>query len=358
MLHSIEKIYGFAPNECSLEPFGNGLINNTWILKCNEENYIFQKINTTVFTAPEKIAENLHCLKVFFTENYPEYLFTSPVATARNEEMIFIPGSGHFRMFRFVTGSVTYDTVDSPSIAFEGAKQFGKFTRLLSTFDITKLNITLPDFHNLTLRYQQFEWALEKGNKDRIMACRPAIEFIKEQKYIVEIFDKLQSNEKFKKRVTHHDTKISNVLFDKNGKGLCVIDLDTVMPGYFISDVGDMIRTYLSPVSEEENDYSKIQVREEFFQAIVDGYLYEMQNELSDEEVNYFVYAGKFMIYMQAIRFFTDHFNNDIYYGAKYEGHNLMRGNNQLELLKQLLAKEDMLQAMVSLYTNKTTVPE
>jgi hypothetical protein len=141
-------------------------------------------------------------------------------------------------------------------------------------------------------------------------------------------------------------------LFDKNGNGLCVIDLDTVMPGYFISDVGDMIRTYVSPVSEEEKDFSKIQIRQDYFQAIVDGYLSEMKDELSDEEKNYFVYAGKFMIYMQAIRFFADYFNNDIYYGSKYEGHNLVRGNNQLELLKQLLAKENQLQEIVTSYAS------
>jgi Ser/Thr protein kinase RdoA (MazF antagonist) len=299
------------------------------------------------------IAANLHELNEFFKRHFPDYFFVKPVATLQNEEMVFLPGDGYFRMFRFVNGSVTFDTVDNASLAFEGARQFGKFTRLLSAFDIKKLHITLPDFHNLALRYQQFELALERGNKDRIKACEPSIAFIKEQQYIVDIFNKIQTNVNFKKRVTHHDTKISNVLFDKNGNGLCVIDLDTVMPGYFISDVGDMIRTYLSPVSEEEKDFSKIIIREEYFQAIVDGYLSEMQDVLSDEEKNYFVYAGKFMIYMQALRFLTDHINNDIYYGAKYEGHNLSRCNNQLELLKQLLAKKDILQAKVARYIGK-----
>ncbi len=356
MLSSIVKLYGLPENECSLKSFGNGLINHTWILECRGEKFILQKINETVFTSPFMIAENIHHLNVFFNEYFPGYLFVKPVATLQNEEMIFLPGKGYLRMFNFVNGSVTFDIVDNAAKAFEGARQFGKFTRLLSAFDIQKLHITLPDFHNLDLRYQQFEQSLEQGNKERIAACKPAIGFIKEQKNIVDIFNKIQTNVNFKKRVTHHDTKISNVLFDKNGKGLCVIDLDTVMPGYFISDVGDMIRTYLSPVSEEENDFSKIRIREDYFQAIADGYLSEMKDELSDEEKKYFVYAGKFMIYMQAIRFLTDHINNDIYYGAKYEGHNLMRCNNQLELLKLLLAKEDILQAKVSLYMGNSSV--
>lgn len=355
MLGSIAKLYDLPENECSLKPFGNGLINRTWILQCRGEKFILQKINDTIFRSPCLIAENIHHLKVFLKTFFPDYLFETPVATLQNEEMVFLRGEGYFRMFRFVDGSATFDTVNNTAIAYEGAKQFGKFTKLLAAFDTNRLHITLTDFHNLDLRYNQFELALEQGNKNRIEECRSSIAFIKEQKYIVDIFNRIQTNVNFKKRVTHHDTKISNVLFDNDGKGLCVIDLDTVMPGYFISDAGDMIRTYLSPVSEEESDFSKIKIREDYFQAIMDGYLSEMKDELSGEEKKYFVYAGKFMIYMQAIRFLTDYINNDIYYGAKYEGHNLMRGNNQLELLKKLIAKEEILQAKVSLYLEKTS---
>lgn len=356
MHNTIVKLYGLSEKECDFKSFGNGLINHTWLIEYQGEKFIFQRINDTVFTSPTMIAENLHNLKDFFRAHFPDYLFVNAIPTLQNEEMVFIPEKGYFRMFKFVKSSVTFNTVDNPLIAFEGAGQFGKFTRLLSFFDIKLLNITLPDFHNLTLRYDQFEIALKKGNKDRIDECKSSIKFIKEQKEIVDTYNRIKLNKKFKKRVTHHDTKISNVLFEKNGKGLCVIDLDTVMPGYFISDVGDMIRTYLSPVSEEEKDFSKIQIRDEYFQAIVDGYLTEMKNELSEEEKKYFVYAGKFMIYMQAIRFLTDYINNDIYYGAKYEGHNLIRCNNQLELLKQLLIKEDLLQSIVTSYMENTLV--
>jgi len=354
MLNSIIQKYGLPENECTITPFGNGLINTTWLITCHKEQYILQKVNDTVFTYPAKIAENLYYLKQYFAAHFPEYLFVNPIATLTNEEMVSLPGEGHFRMFKFIKGSVTFDTVNNPVIAYEAARQFGKFTRLLSQFNIKHLLDTLPDFHNLHLRYQQFETALLHGNRKRIEACQPAIAYIISQKEIVAIFSKIKQSKHFKKRVTHHDTKISNVLFDKSGTGLCVIDLDTVMPGYFISDVGDMMRTYLSPVSEEENDLSKIEVREEYFQAIVDGYLSEMKNELTEEEKTYFVYAGKFMIYMQAIRFLTDHLNNDIYYGAKYEGHNLVRCNNQLELLKQLIAKEASLQTRITVYMENT----
>ena len=134
------------------------------------------------------------------------------------------------------------------------------------------------------------------------------------------------------------------MLFDDNNKALCVIDLDTIMPGYFISDVGDMMRTYLSPVSEEEKDFSKIEIREAYYKAIADGYYGEMKNELTDTEKEHFLYAGTFMIYMQAIRFLTDYINNYIYYGAKYPEHNFDRAGNQVAMLEKFFKKQPVLE--------------
>ena len=144
-------------------------------------------------------------------------------------------------------------------------------------------------------------------------------------------------------------------LFDiGTDKALCVIDLDTVMTGYYISDVGDMLRTYLSPAGEEESDFSLIRIREDYFQEIVKGYLGEMRSELSDEELLYFVYAGKFAIYMQAIRFLGDYLNNDRYYLVRYPDQNLVRANNQCELLKQYIGKEDQLNEILMNYLKQT----
>ena len=144
-----------------------------------------------------------------------------------------------------------------------------------------------------------------------------------------------------------NDEQVSNVLFDDEDKGLCVIDLDTVMQGYFISDIGDMMRTYLSPVNEEIKDFSKIEIRENYFKSIWDGYMSEMKDELNPEERRHFIYSGKFMIYMQAIRFLTDHLNNDTYYGAKYEGQNFVRAGNQVTLLQRLMEKEELLKSLI-----------
>jgi thiamine kinase-like enzyme len=221
--------------------------------------------------------------------------------------------------------------------AFQAAAQFGKFTNLLSGIDVLNLQTTIPNFHNLLLRYTQFENSLQKGNTKRISETKNEIDYLLAQNNIVEKYNKLIQNKILKKRVTHHDTKIGNVLFDKNDKAICVIDLDTLMPGYFISDLGDMMRTYLSPVSEEETDCTKIIIRKEYYDAIVDGYLSQMKDELTSEEQKHFHFAGECMIYMQALRFLTDYINDDVYYGAAYEKHNYNRAKNQIVLLQQFM---------------------
>ncbi len=265
--------FGFDENSCMVKPFGSGLINSTWLVETKIEKYILQRINTDIFKDPGNIAFNIRLIGDYLKEHFPEYLFTTPCNTA-DGNALFKTNENYFRIFPFIENSHTIDVVEKPEQAYEAAKQFGRFTKLLSGFDAGSLKITLPDFHNLALRYQQFEDALQNGDADRIKESESLIGFVKQHKQIVEEFE--LAKPKLRIRCTHHDTKISNVLFDENNKGLCVIDLDTVMPGYFISDVGDMMRTYLSPVSEEESDFSKIEVRQEFYDAIREGYLSEM----------------------------------------------------------------------------------
>ena len=340
MLESVLPSFGFNDNDLTLVPLGEGLINHTWKVSVSGNEYILQRVNDHVFTKPQNIASNIRLIADYFTANWPSYHFVAPLVAINGEDLLYIPSSGYYRMFPFVAGSHAKMVAQTPAQAYEAAIQFGRFTRLLCGLDISGLGITIPSFHNLGLRYEQFLTALENGNKDRITASTDLIEQVINNQSIVAVYTALLSDPQFKLRVTHHDTKISNVLFDGQDKGLCVIDLDTVMPGYFISDVGDMLRTYLCPVSEEEKDYSKIEVRDDFYKAIINGYKEEMKNELTEKENKYFFYAGKFMIYMQALRFITDHINDDKYYGAKYEGQNLVRATNQMVLLQRYLEKE------------------
>lgn len=351
-ISGILDAFGFPGEQVKPEPFGSGLINHTWCFHYGDKKYILQRINNQVFTMPEYIDDNIRLIADYLKQQYPGYYFTVPVESPGNDSLIKYNNAGYFRLFEFVTGSHSYTVAEEPEIAFEAAKQFGKFTRLLSGLDISKLKITLPDFHNLSLRYDQFNKALGNGNGERLLNAKTLIEESKSYSNIVDTYIAILSNPQFKLRVTHHDTKISNVLFDAYNKGLCVIDLDTVMPGYFISDVGDMMRTYLSPAGEEETNFSKVSIRDNFFDAIVQGYLSEMHNELTVAEKQHIVYAGKFIIYMQALRFLTDYLNNDIYYGAKYELHNFNRAANQLTLLRALLEKEEELNRRVAAFTN------
>lgn len=348
MIEDVLKIYGLDPRKSQIEPLTGGLINHTWKVSCRGEDYIFQRINDQVFTRPEDVAANIRMIDGYLREHSPGYLFVSPVRSLSGEDMVHAEGKGYFRAFPFIRGSRTISVVSSDRQAFEASLQFGKFTRLLAGFEARLLHITIPDFHNLTLRFHQFENALQNGDPARISQSADLISGIRKHCGIVEAFEKIRRNPNIRQRVTHHDTKISNVLFDHSGKGLCVIDLDTVMSGYFISDVGDMMRTYLSPANEEEEDFNKIEVREEYFKAIVNGYLCSMGDELTPDEQKLILYSGPFLIYMQALRFLTDHLNRDIYYGARYEDHNFVRAGNQLVLLQRLVEKEELLKKIVA----------
>lgn len=340
MLNPILQQYGFTAGTCSVTAFGTGLINNTWLVEEDGKRYILQRINQNVFKTPQAIDDNIQQLSAYLQHHHKSYLFTTPVKNVYGKTLV-VNDDGAFRLFAFIEGSHTYDVLQKPQQAYEAAKQFGRFTKLLSGFDAQKLAITLPNFHNLTLRYNQFLQAAEQGDKERIAHAKALIQTLKQYGVLVKIFDEIQTNPAFTQRVTHHDTKISNVLFDGDDKGICVIDLDTVMPGYFISDVGDMLRTYLPAVDENETDISLVNVRDEYFEAVMRGYLGEMKEELGDVEKSAFVYAGEFMIYMQALRFLTDYLQNDVYYGAKYPLHNYNRAVNQTKLLEALVAKEE-----------------
>jgi len=326
--------YGFPPNT-TLTPHGSGLINHTWLVSSPNGKFILQRINMAVFPEPRLIAENIQMIGDYLRTHYPDAVFPHPVLTLGGQPFFDAGSDGCFRLFPFIGGSITIDTVQTPMEAFEAARRFGNFTRMLAGFPVRQLHETLPRFHDLDLRYSAFLTSLENGIPARIAGSAQLIDHLISQQPLVARYRQIRADPGFRLRVTHHDTKISNVLFDLHGKGICVIDLDTVMPGYFISDLGDMFRTYLSPVSEEEGDLTKISVRKEYYEAIVRGYFEEMSDVLTPAEKASIVYAGEFMIFMQALRFLTDHLNGDKYYLTRYEGHNYIRALNQATLLQR-----------------------
>ena len=340
---NVLAVFGFEASSVAVKPLGEGLINHTYIVQSENDYYVLQEINTAVFKNPAAIAHNIKWVSDYLAANNPSYYFVPPIASVHGNQMEFIE-DGYYRVFPYVNGSHAKTVVQNEEQAFEAGYQFGLFTNVLDELNAKDLQITIPDFHNLTLRYQQFCNALASGNQDRIIQSENQINFLEDQKWIADFFESIKVNPNFKLRATHHDTKISNLLFDKNDKGICVIDLDTLMPGYFISDLGDMFRTYLCAVSEEETDFSTISVRPNIYKAIVKGYLKGAGNMLSSDEADQIYYAGLFMIYMQALRFLTDFINDDVYYGAKYPLHNYNRAINQIKLLEDYLQKKELLQ--------------
>jgi len=338
-MKSIFKLFGW--DVISYDQLHQGLINSTYTVNTTKGSFILQKINHHVFKDPWAIDYNINNIGSYLKKNAPDYLFTHLTPTLTGITLVEWEGS-YYRAFEHIE-SYALSTLENPQQAYEAASQFGKFTHILSNYDVSNLKITLPHFHNLSLRYAQFLDAIKQGSNQRINQSKEAIAFLKANEQYVQIYAHFINHKEVKKRVTHHDTKISNVLFrrlEDQEKAICVIDLDTVMPGYFISDIGDMCRTCLCSVSEEEDDLDKLTVDSQKWQAIKTGYLSEMSNSLSNFETDHLFFGGQFMIYMQALRFLTDHLNNDIYYGAKKEGQNLVRALNQIRLL-QLYDKLD-----------------
>lgn len=342
---TVLETFGIDKENASISALDEGLINHTWKVVQQDRSYILQRVNDRVFRQPWDIAHNIEAIDQFLKQHHPDYYFVSPVHARDGKPLIFAEGAGYFRMFPFVPGSHTLRTVETPDEAFQAARQFGTFTAMLEGFPVAQLKLTIPSFHDLSLRFDQFREALAHGNKQRAREAGKLCQQLQEWSHIVDEFEKIRANPGFRKRVTHHDTKISNILFDDRDHGICVIDLDTVMPGYFISDVGDMMRTYLCPINEEEKDLSRIEIRDEYYHAIRSGYMECMGDLLGSGEQDHFFYAGSFLMYMQAIRFLTDYLNNDRYYGSKYPGHNLVRAQNQTVLLSRYLEKESLLHA-------------
>jgi Ser/Thr protein kinase RdoA (MazF antagonist) len=253
------------------------------------------------------------------------------VPNLRGETLIEWAGK-YYRAFKKIDG-IGLDVLSTAAQAKAAANQFGQFTASLIEFPIADLKVTIPQFHDLALRYHQLEQALIHGDANRINQAKEAILFLQSHQAYVKQWLHFTEHQDAHLRVTHHDTKISNVLF-KNDAAICVIDLDTTMPGYFISDVGDMCRTYLCPVNEACQDLNLIKVLPERWTAIQEGYLEAMGEFLTNFEKDHFTFSGQSIIYMQALRFLTDFLELDRYYRVERLDQNLDRTNNQIQLLK------------------------
>ena len=328
MMQTIFDQYGWE-NAIAI-PLSQGLINQTYELQTAQGDFILQNINTQVFKDPYAIDHNIKTIGQYFHDNNIDQRFTHLVPNLRGETLIEWEGK-HFRAFKKIEG-FALDILTTAAQAKEAAHQFGKFTASLAGFPIGELKVTIPQFHDLALRYHQFEQALMHGDAKRMDTAKEAIRFLQSHQSYVKKWLDFTSNKEAHLRVTHHDTKISNVLF-KDEYAICVIDLDTTMPGYFISDIGDMCRTYLCTVNEACQDLSQIKVIPERWTAIQHGYLEAMGEFLTPFEKDHFAFSGQCIIYMQALRFLTDYLQLDQYYKVDSPSQNLDRTLNQNQLL-------------------------
>lgn len=348
MSEHILAAFGLKAKHYEVRPFGSGHINKTYLVRdpAGDEHYILQRINTYVFKRPQVIAKNHRLTWEHLSARHPDYLFPKALPTIYDGDL-YIEDDSFWRLMPFVEHAVTVDKADTPQQAFEAARQFGRFAKLTSGIDLSAFEPTIPDFHNLSLRARQFEEAVENASVERKVRAGDLIDFLVGQQRITRHFE-LVIKPALPDRLMHHDTKINNVLLHEGTfEGVCVIDLDTLMPGKIVSDLGDMVRTYVCPVPEDEPDVSRVCVRDDFYAALVQGYLSEVRGELNALEREQIFYAGEFMVYMQALRFLADYLNGDVYYPVKYPEHNLDRARNQATLLMRLMEKEQPLKAII-----------
>lgn len=336
MINEVTRSFGIDPGQVKIERIGSGYINQTFKLH-STRSYILQRVNNKVFTKPELIASNLRIASDYLAKNFPDYLFLSGIRSVDNQEMVYDAEGFPWRLFPYIENSLTVDKVGSEDEAFEAARGFAELTSHLSGCDPSLFKPTIDRFHDLSWRFEQFETALKNTTSERKKEAHDAIQGCLHFSYLVKQYNKHIKDGGLVLRVTHNDTKINNILFDgTTRKAVCVIDLDTLMPGYFIYDLGDMVRTFVSPVSEEEKDLDKVIFRESIYNALLEGYRSQMDSSLNAVEKTLAPFSGMMMTYIMALRMLADFLNGNIYYVIAYPEQNLVRARNQLKLLSLL----------------------
>jgi Ser/Thr protein kinase RdoA (MazF antagonist) len=338
-IHQVLLHFGIDSPDLLVDRVGAGHINKTFKITTSDGSYILQQINTKVFVKPGVIESNLAYTGEYLSKNYPDYLFISPIFTKNGRGLAYVDDEP-WRIYPYMENTFTVDDVQSVDQAYEAARAFGRFGRFMKGCDLSRFGPTIERFHDLALRYDQFQSALANANEQtKSIAADEIRQAIGFQKF-AEQYKSVIGSGALVPGIFHNDTKINNVLFDRGtNKAIAVIDLDTVMEGYFIYDLGDLVRTLVSPVSEEEKDPDKIIVRPEFYNALVDGYLSEMGDAISKEERSLASFAGIMMTYIMALRFLADFLRGNTYYHISYPDQNLVRAKNQLRLTELLSRK-------------------
>ncbi len=330
----------------------SGHINQTYFMITNKKPYyVLQQINHKVFKDVPRLIKN----KVLVTNHlskFSAYTSLTFVKTNNNNYYHLDTDGSYWNLMIYVEDSVTFNVVPNNEVAFESGKIFGDFLNATANFDASTLASTIPDFHNMKFRFHQFDEALALASEERKELAKNEIEMIFTLKQEMLILQKLREEGKIKTRVTHNDTKISNALFTKKNKGLCVIDLDTVMPGIIHYDFGDAVRTICTTAKEDETDLEKIQFSLSYFEAFTKGFLLELKESITPFEASYLPLSAKTITFIMGLRMLTDFLNNDVYYKIAYPQHNLDRAKNQLYLIQKMELVFDKMKYIVSKYVD------
>ena len=341
------------------EPFGCGHINDTYALYFKQASarpvrYILQRMNESIFRNIEELMQNIASVTSFLSEQVKceggnaqrEVL---QIIKTTDGGLYYRDNRGNcYRAFLFVEDTVCLQTIEKPEQFYQAAKAFGKFQRQLHAFPAETLFETIPHFHDTRDRYRLFTEAVARDTAGRAKSVQKEIDFIRMREKDTGVLLDLLENKQLPLRVTHNDTKLNNVLLDhKTGKGICVIDLDTVMPGLIHYDFGDSIRYGASTAAEDETDLSKVSMSLELFAAFSKGFLEECGQSLTETERTYLPFGAKLMTLECGMRFLTDYLNGDTYFKIHREHHNLDRCRTQLRLVEDMEKKEEKMAAII-----------
>jgi len=343
-LERITGQFNIHGNIYEIVPYGSGHIHDTYLVKILESytpGYILQRINHEVFKNIDDLMHNISIVTAYFDKQRSikkdvDHIGDTPQLIKTHNDGTYHEKNGEYwRIFTYIPESNTYQKVLNEQQAFEAGKIIGRFQNLLSGMNET-LRVTIPDFHNLDFRLNQFDQALKENKTGRVNMIGEEVEFIQNQRIKLRSFSELIKNKKFPLRITHNDTKINNILFDTNDQAICLIDLDTVMPGYVFYDFGDAIRTMANNAEEDEKDLKKVSFSTMHYSAFTKGYYQEADVFLTTIEKDWLPYSPVYMTFIMGLRFLTDYINGDIYYQTDFPDHNFVRARCQFELIKRM----------------------
>ena len=334
-------------------PYGSGHINDTYKVFFNVGGvahcYILQRINHNIFKKPVALMENIQRVTAHIATRVaddPDWRRrVLRLIPARDGKVWHVDSGGnHWRAYYFIEKARSFDAVESTGQAFQAARAFGRFQELLASLPAPRLHDTIPDFHHAPKRFKAFEDAVAADVAGRAILVKHEIDFALARKSITGVL----LNANLPERVTHNDTKFNNVMLDDTtGEGICVIDLDTVMPGLAPYDFGDMVRTTTSPAMEDEQDLSKVTMQFPMFEALVRGYLSSAGGFLIQAEKDLLAFSGKLITFELGIRFLTDYLAGDTYFKVHRDGHNLDRCRTQFKLIESIEQQEESMNRLV-----------